>query len=272
MPEPELQPSQEPAKSEPVAKPAEPDKPSQSAQPSQRPAADPNAGKPADRDAGVLRDLQAERQKRQQLETRLKQFEQQYAERDQRLREAVIGEKPEEAEQREIRERFYELFPWAKHFENQELVERLLGVAERADSLQETELASWTRHGRTMLDSVEGKIAEKVGGKLSDRQKKQIARYYIGEVETSPEILKRHENGDPTLVDEIAAQLVEDWFEPARRSVTATEVERTNRRLPRGRDRSVGTTGKKKLDFKDEKAVADAMVESFRSHGGTFGE
>ena len=271
MPEVE-QASQEQAASDAAAKPAESEKPTQSAQPSQRPAADPNAGKEAVRDAAVLRDLQAERQKRQQLEARLKHFEQQYAERDQRLREAVIGERPEDTEAREIRERFYQLFPWARHFESPELIERMLGVAEQADSLQETTLASWTRHGRTMLDSVEAKIAEKVGGKLSDRQKKQIARYYVGEAETNPEILQRHENGDPTLVDEIASQIVEDWFEPARRSVTATEVERTNRRLPRGGDRSVGTTGKKKLDFKDEKAVADAMVESFRSNGGSFGE
>ena len=124
-----------------------------------------------------------------------------------------------------------------------------------------------------MLDSVIDGVLQKVGGDdLTARQKKAIVRYYVGEAESDETFLTRHEQGDPTLVDEVVKAILEDWYEPARRSVTATEVQRTNRRVPRGADRSVGTTGKKKLDFKDQKAVEDAMVESFRSHGGQFGD
>jgi hypothetical protein len=94
---------------------------------------------------------------------------------------------------------------------------------------------------------------------------------YAKAAAADPEFLRRHEEGDPTLVKEFAKQWIEDWFEPARRKVTANEVGRT-RAVPGGRDRSVALNGGKKIDYTNPKAIEDAMVESFKSHGGTFGD
>ena len=239
----------------------------------QRTAADPNAGRQTEpRDQGLIRDLQSERKARQALELRIKELSDQQTARDQRLTHAIAGTTPVDAEEKQIREAFAQLYPGLAKLTDEQ-IGKLLALSEKAQTFEETSTHIWDKHSRQMIDSVIGKVAERLGGKdgkLSDRQRKAVVRFYVGEAEADENFLSRHTDGDPTLVDEVVNAFVEDWFEPARRSVTATEVQRTSRRVPRGNDRSVGITGKKPLDFKDEKAVADAMVESFRAHGGTF--
>lgn len=239
----------------------------------QRPGAAKESGDDA-RQRGILADLQKERQARQQLEKRLQEHERARSEQDRRIREAVIGEKPEEAEARQVREALYQLSPRLAKLDqlSDEQFEGLLNSIGVAETVEQSELRGWTKHGRQMLDSVSEKVAEKLGGDLSERQRKALGRFYVGEAEADPAFLQRHEAGDPKLIEEVAQQFLEDWFEPARRSVTQTEVNRTSRRVPSGKDRGVVTQGKKKIDFKDPKAVEDAMVESYRSHGGQFGD
>lgn len=237
----------------------------------------PGADKSGDdvRHRGILADLQKERQARQAVEKRLKDFETTAGERDRRLREAVIGEKPEDTEARELRSALHGLSPRLKRIEDlsDDQFEGLLKSIGVAETVEKAELREWTRFGQQMISAVEDGVLEKLGGdKLTPRQIKAIRHYYIGEAGTDPAFLARHEAGDSTLVGEVVQAILEDWYEPARRSVTATEVQRTSRRVPRGQDRSVVTQGKKKIDFKDPKAVEDAMVESYRSHGGEFGD
>jgi len=245
------------------------------------PQADPKAASPQRpgavqsgddaRHRGMLADLHKERQSRQQLEKRLQDLERTNSDRDRRIREAVIGEKPEEAEQRQIREALHGLSPRLKRLEglSEEEFEGLLGSIGSGEIVKQAELREWTRFGGQMIDAVGSKIAEKLGGDLSPRQMKALARYYVGEAESDPQFQQRHEQGDTKLIEEVAAGFIEDWFEPARRSVTSTEVNRM-KRVPGGRDRGVVTQGKRKIDFKDPKAVEDAMVQSFRDHGGQF--
>jgi hypothetical protein len=148
-------------------------------------------------------------------------------------------------------------------------METLQGLMENSQGVQEATQHHWQAHGRQMLGSLTEAVAEEIGGELTDRQKKALTRAYVAEAEANPEFLQRHEQGDPKLTQEFAKQWVEDWFEPARKQVITQEVAR-RRPVPNGRDRNVQTTPPKKIDFKDPKAVEDAMVESFRSHGGRF--
>ena len=257
----------------------------------QRTAADPNAGRQTDpRDQGLIRDLQTERKARQALEQQLKEFRESSAARDQRLTQAITGTPAEDAETQELRAALAKAFPRLAHLAyemSDEQFGKFLGLADHADALEQTTNWQWERHSQTMIDSVHAEVQKALGGELSDRQKKRIARAYADEAgagnpldgngnplnitQEQVKFLQRHNAGDKTLVAEFVKQWLDDWYEPARRAVTATEVGR-QKRVPSGRDRSIGTQQKKPLDFKDEKAVADAMVESFRSHGGVFGD
>ena len=265
--DPQPQPQGDPAKTAPEGQPQQDPKQVST----QRPGADPKSGDDA-RQRGILADLQKERQSRQQLEKRLQELEKVGRERARRIREAVIGEKPEEAEQRQIREALHGLSPRLKRIEelSDEQFEGLLKSIGVAETVAETEVRGWERHSHGMFDAVSAKVAERLGGDLSERQRKALVRYYVGEAESDPAFLQRHNAGDAKLIEEVANTFIEDWYEPARRSVTQTEVNRTSRRVPSGKDRGVVTQGRKKIDFKDEKAVEDAMVQSFRDHGGVF--
>lgn len=242
---------------------------SQQQQSSQRPGADQNPGND-DRSRGLIADLQKERQARQRLEQQFHEL-QGHLDAERRRIQALAGvtpQSPEEQELEAVRARVVQLFPVLAKLDEEQL-DQLLSLNERAGGFEEVAQNHWERHGRTMLSSLQSKVAEELGTDLSDRQQKALARAYVAEAETNPEFLKRHEAGDQTLIEEFAKQWVEDWFEPARKTVVTSEVNRM-RRVPSGRDRSVQTTPPKKIDFKDAKAVEDAMVESFRSHGGRF--
>jgi hypothetical protein len=221
---------------------------------------------------GILADIQKERKARQQYEQQVTALT---AERDQERRrvQALAGVNPQSADDVEanaVRQRFGQLFPGLAKLTDQQ-IEKLLSVAERADGLDEATSHHWQTHGRHMLDSLTAEASKVIGGTLTARQSTRLKQAYVQEAENNPEFLARHEQGDPTLITEFIKDWNEDWFEPARRKVTQTEVDR-QRRVPSGRDRSVASQGGKKLDYNDPKAVEQALVDSFKAHGGAFGE
>ena len=225
----------------------------------------------SDRERGLLTDLQKERVARQRLEQQLQQHQNDL--KAERLRvQALAGVTPksdEDVELEAVKARVVQMFPALAKLDEKAL-ERLLAVANNADSLEEATQHHWVSHGRQMVDALNEQVADELGvDKLNDRQRKQLGRAYLSMLEDDPESLKRHNAGDKALIQEFAKAYTEDWFESARKTVVTNEVSR-RRPVPNGRDRSVQTSPAKKIDFKDEKAVSDAMVESYRSHGGKF--
>lgn len=235
----------------------------------QRPDAANNSGQD-DRTRGIVADLQKERKARQQLEQQLQQATGALDQERRRIR-ALAGvdtPSPEQAELDAVRARVVELFPvLAKLDEN--TLGQLLGLSEQAQSINDVTTNHWTRHGRQMLDGLTEQVSEAIGKNLTDRQAKALQRAYVNECEADPEFLARHEAGDLKLIEEFAKAWVEDWFDTARVQVTQQEVSRF-RPVPNGRDRNVQTTPPKKINFSDGKSVEDAMVESFKAHGGRF--
>ncbi len=128
----------------------------------------------------------------------------------------------------------------------------------------------WQVHGQQMLNSLIATVGKTMGGDLSERQISRIQRAYVQEAEANPEFLARHEAGDPKLIEEFAKDFLDDFYEPARRQITKTEAAR-QQRVPGSRDRSVVTAGGKKADLTTDKGFADALVDSFKGHGGEFG-
>ena len=229
--------------------------------------------KPAEdpRIKGILADLQKERKSRQELERRVADGDSRY-EAERRRVLALAGVNPKSKEDLDndaVRERLRQLAPEAFSLSKEE-IEDLKALRAEAAELRAATAHTWKQHAVGMLDAAVSEVGKLYGGTLTDRQKTRIQRAYAQEAENSPEFLERHERGDKTLITDFVKTFAEDFIEPARRNNLQTEIGR-QRRVPSSRDRSVATTGGKALDFKDDKAVGDAMVEAYRRHGGEFG-
>lgn len=225
-----------------------------------------------DRQRGILADLQKERRARQELERQLTTHQADLATERRRI-QALVGANPKSAEDEEadeIRTRFLGLFPqYAKLTD--ETIDKLLKMSESASTLEDTTQHYWKNHSITMLTALNEAVAEEIGGDLTPRQQKAIVAAYVQEAKENPEFLQRHDAGDRTLVSEFAKQWAGDWFTPAQRALTAQEVGRA-RRVPDGKGRHVAAGAPKKVDFTNPKALEDAFAESYKSHGGAFGD
>jgi hypothetical protein len=193
---------------------------------------------------------------------------------------ALAGVQPQDpaaAEEEQLRAALYKLVPGLKHLEKF-TAEQLEDVMDAANTARSASSAQWERHALGMLESAETEIAKAMGiEKLTPRQTQRIRSAYIEEAEQAAQararatqagdapdatnFLTRHERGDKTLVAEFVKNYLDDWFEPARRKLTATTVQRTTRPVPRGertRQLPAGTTPK--VDLNDKQAFKDALI------------
>lgn len=217
---------------------------------------------------GTIADLQKERGKRQEFERKLQEFQTQLDERQRQI-EALTGvKKPskEEADIEQVRERMIQLFPGLARLSSEDMAEKIDQIIAQGEQLSAANTNYWTRHGAEMLGSVHAEIAKELGD-LSDRQKKRINAAYVAEAEADPNFLARHDKGDKTLIAEFVKNYLDDFVEPVKRKVTASEAGRY-RPVPSGRERSVPMQGDKPIDVKDDKAVMDLIVGSRK---GQFG-
>lgn len=217
---------------------------------------------------GITADLQKERAARQKFEKDLAAAQQAIEEREKRIR-ALAGvetKSPEAEEDEAIRARLEALgYPRL----TQEDLDAIKEAKALKESTQQTLEHQWKLHGRTMVSGVYSAIEKELGGKLTERQQKRILAEYIRTVEADPALVARHEDGDPTLAAEIAAQLTEDFIVPARRKVTQQETQRF-RAVPNGKDRGIVTHQQQKIDVNDPKAVEDLLVKGWRERNGEF--
>ena len=222
--------------------------------------------------AGFIADLKKEREQRQRIDTERQKYQSELEVERKRVLalSGVTPRRPEEQEDEEIKAAFAAKFPHLAELTAED-VKELRALKEDRSRFQEATNNHWANHGRRMIGSAQEQIADSLGGELTDRQRSRIAREYIAFVEENAAngALDRHEAADETFVQEFVKQFLGDWQESVRRSITTNEVAR-NRPVPSGRGRNVNIGGQKKIDFKDPKAVEDAMVAAFKDHGGSF--
>jgi hypothetical protein len=249
-------------------------------QPNPQPTPDPNpkpAGQqpPVNReDAGRIAEIQRERKARQELQRQFDELKGKHEANEKRLRILAGVEQVDESEVEasEIRKKFESIYPGAKLLSDAQLLEKLQAVLERNDREDSIEKRYWDDRAEQMTNSVLDSVAEELDlESLTERQIAKIRAAYAHRAATDPEFLARHERGDKRLAAEFAKEFVEDWFEPARKRVTRNEVERLRPVPGDGSKRHIGTKPPRKVDFKNDTDVADAMVESFKAHGGKFG-
>ena len=219
---------------------------------------------------------QTEKQRADQLAAQLDQ-----ASRQIRALAGVRDVPAEELEVNEIRGALARVVPGLDKL-SPEMIERLVQIAQNGDQIEETNRTIWKNHGLKMIRSAQDNIADTLRvEKLTDRQKSRIGREYTTFIEENSYMdennqpagaILRHEAGDDSLVEEFVKAFLEDWQESIRKSVVSSEV-RPLRAVPSGKGRSV-VVGKRKekINYNDPKAFGDALVESFKDHGGTFGD
>ncbi len=180
----------------------------------------------------------------------------------------------------EIKAALLKVFPNLKSLENLS-DEKIADLMEAAAGAKQTTQAQWERHATQMLTTLETQVAEQIGAdKLTPTQSKNLRRAYREEArdclnarnaaaqsgaayDASNDFLARHERGDQTLLKEFSKAYLDDWFEPARRRVTADVTRRQNRPVPRGeRSRTLIAGGAAKVDLNDKDAFKKALLEA----------
>lgn len=220
-------------------------------------------------------------------EQRAKDFEQQLEQERKRVRalSGVETPNPKEAEFNELKSLLTQMFPFMKNFENV-TPEQMEELMEAARTARGATAASWERHALGMFDELEAQLAERLDtDKLTPSQSRTIRRAYqsaaqdaLSErqramdaglrptIETLPsdrDFVARHEQGDRSLIAEVVKAHLDDWFEPARRSVTTAQARRNMRPVPSGgRKREMLVQGQKKFDLSTEDGFKAALAEA----------
>lgn len=222
--------------------------------------------------------LNEESQKRQKIETELAELRSKFelSEKQKRILAGVESVDPKQAEAEEIRSAIYELVPELGALKGL-TKDQLAQVLQAAEAAQNTSQATWERHATAMLTDLEAEACTGLGvDKLTPTQKRNLHRAYREEAAmalqargpegvdaTGNDFLTRHERGDKALIKEFVKAYLDDWFEPARRSVTAANARRNMRPVPRGeRTRLIPAQGEKKVDLTNDAEFKKALLEA----------
>ncbi len=192
---------------------------------------------------------------------------------------------PKAAETEEIRSAILTMFPELGALKGL-TKEQLAEVLDAAQTARSSSQASWSRHANTMLTDLDAEAATGLGvDKLTPTQQSGLRRAYREEanaavqariaavkrgerdaVETNAaddDFVARHERGDKGLIKEFVKSFLGDWYEPARRSVTAAQARRNIRPIPRGeRTRLPVASGAAKINYNDPAAFKKALMDA----------
>lgn len=191
----------------------------------------------------------------------------------------VNPQDPKSKETEDIRAAMHEMFPHLKALEGL-TAEQLQEVFEAAASAKTTSQASWERHAEEMFTALETEAGSKIGSeKLTPTQQRAIRRAYREEAQITlaarkkaaesgdtsydlrGDFISRHERGDKSLIKEFVKAFMDDWYEPAVRSVTAKQAQRNSRPIPRGeRTRTTFAQGAPKVDYNNESDFKKALI------------
>lgn len=189
----------------------------------------------------------------------------------------------EEAQRKEVKNLILEMFPELGEIST--LKEQNQTALSQA---QQAQVAHWERHSTAMFNDLEREVADALGvEKLTDTQVKRLRAAYIQDAQDavnarfvnvggqwllkegydfSNDFMSRHEAGDKSLIKEFVKGYVGEWFEPARRQVTA-QVTRRSRPVPGGGRSGQPITKTPEINYNDENAFKQALINARRGGG-----
>lgn len=214
-------------------------------------------------------------------------FKQELEDRDRKIRllAGVDAPNKEEADSQEVKEALARLGIKPSDPDREAKLERVLAAAEAMETEVKTR---YEQLASEQMGSLHDAVSDLAGVELTDRQKTKLTRAYRDEAEAcmqarthaaetgqyydaSNDFLTRHQRRDPKLIQEMAKEWVEDWFEPARRSVTNQTVQRQFRPVPRGGNSRPVIVNRQKPDLSKPGAFEDALLAARSDEGNGFG-
>lgn len=197
----------------------------------------------------------------------------------------VTPQDPKAAEQTAIRDAIMQLVPEIGLLKGmtKEQLEEILDAAKTARTSTQ---ATWERHATTMLNDLDAEAGKILGtDKLSATQQSRLRSAYRDEARQAMaerqeqkergerrsldttaqdnDFVARHERGDKTLIKEFVKAFLDDFYEPARRQVTAQQARRQFRPTPRGeRVRTPLTAGAQPVDLNNEAEFKKALLSA----------
>ncbi len=150
---------------------------------------------------------------------------------------------------------------------------QLQTVLQAAEQARATAESTWQQHTEAAYTSLEEETARGIGVEaLTPKQVAQIRRAYAAEAEQClaerkyaqenglsydprNDFMARHLRRDPSLIKEFVKGYLDEWYQPARRSVTAQQVRQGRRVVPNGgrsQDLTVSNQPIGNLDNKDD--------------------
>jgi hypothetical protein len=195
----------------------------------------------------------------------------------------VTPQDPKAAEQGAIRDAILQLVPEIGLLKGMTR-EQLQEILDAAQTARQSSQATWERHANTMLNDLDGEAAKSLGAdKLTPTQQGRIRGAYREEamqalqvrrdaveagerrsmetVASDNDFVARHERGDKTLIKDFVKGFLDDFYEPARKQVTAQQARRQFRPTPRGeRVRTPLTQGAQPVDLNNEGEFKKALL------------
>jgi len=201
----------------------------------------------------------------------------------------VNPKNPQEAEAEELRGIIQKLFPKLNILDQLD-EDKLAEILESASVARQSSNSTWERHAHGMLTKLDSEAAKVLGvAKLDEKQQKRLRRAFAEEGREAEitrqrqvqqgqrdstdtqqgdnDFVARFERGDETLVSEFAADFLNGFIEPVRKSVTA-QVTRF-RPVPRGdRNRAPVVQGTQQQDLNTRDGFQKALLAA-RGQGGS---
>lgn len=224
---------------------------------------------------------------RRATEAAEKRYQAEIESRDRKIRMLAGVETPdkESADAEEVKQALARLGIKPSDPEREAKLERILANAEAMEATVKTQ---YENLATDQIHSLYDGVSDLIGIELTDRQKKSLGRAYRDEAEAcmadrqaaaqngqyydaSNDFLTRHQRRDPKLIEEMAKNWVEDWFEPARRSMTNQTVTRQFRPTPRGGNGRAVIVNRQKPDLSKPGAFEDALIAARTDEGSGFG-
>lgn len=171
--------------------------------------------------------------------------------------EALVGVTPRQnTEADQIKQQFFQLFPWAKKLEDR--FGDFEQVVDRAGELEAQNSHYWTSYGKQTLDRLYNHAADSLGAPLTDAGKRQLHAQFIGFVQSSPEMEARYAS-DPSIVEDFWKEFTSNFIDPVRRGQAAAVAGRAAGSAALPQDTGGGTvrgTAAPQLKNLDERADA----------------
>jgi hypothetical protein len=172
------------------------------------------------------------------------------AEQYKRQLHSLVGvQPPRNPEELAVRNQFAQLYPGLAKME--ERAAQLEDLLERSGNLEQQNEHYWKSYGRQTVDRLFDEASKSIGSPLTEEGKRLLHSSFVGWVQSSPELVDRYTN-DPTIVQDFLKGFGSSFFDPIRRTASASIPGRANVALPQdspsGAPRVPGPPQPKDLD------------------------